>query len=180
MFLGYNYRIMLKSLAILAVFLAVTQAPVPVAGQTTNNSTHVSRNNKQAAKPNQGKTPPVTPPAQTQGTGEGNNKPSDDPKYDKERPIEISKLPTVTVDRDWLDYTTLGVGFVVLIVGIFGVCYAKKLWILSPIRPNPCMTMRDISKNSLITLSHRNERGLSPRPLIEVPNSLQRERAPFS
>lgn len=32
----------------------------------------------------------------------------------------------MTLDRNWLDYSTFGVGVIVLIVGVFGVRYAKR------------------------------------------------------
>jgi hypothetical protein len=117
---------MLKSLVVLAVLFAITQTPVPTTGQTANYGTHASAGHTQPPKSNQNRTSLVLATLQATSPGSSDNKPPDDPENDKERPIVIAKMPTVTVDRDWLDYATFGVGLVVLGVGFFGVLYAKK------------------------------------------------------
>jgi hypothetical protein len=68
-FLLYNFRIVLKSLAILAVLLAVAQAPVPTTGKAsndgTNNSDHASQSGKSSKNPAE---PASLIPAQNHGS----------------------------------------------------------------------------------------------------------------
>jgi hypothetical protein len=118
MFLGYNYRIMLKWLAIVAMFLAIAQAPVPVTGQASDHPTNAS--NDIQSDSNANKKPPAPPPViqpiqptkeQYDGSTEaGKNNP---------QPITIRELPSVSVTKDWADKSYWLFSGLLVVVGGF-------------------------------------------------------------
>jgi len=107
---------MLRCVGAFSLFLVV--ALTPAIGQTTPSSVP-------ANAPQQPKTKSPTP-APTEVP----------PKISVAGPVTVNSLPPVTINplppvsaepkRDWVDYFTLGVAVLVLLVGYFGVRYAKK------------------------------------------------------
>jgi len=116
---------MLKRVAILAVFLAVTQAPASVSRQTTNSSAQNSQNKKQTANTNSPSPPPlpiVSPPntvTQQVGTEAKSGKP-DEPKT-----VAIREFPAVSVSKGWEDWLLWAAQLVLTAVGVAGIIYAR-------------------------------------------------------
>jgi hypothetical protein len=107
---------MLRCVGVFALFLVV--ALTPAIGQTMPSSVT-------ANPPQQSKTKSPTPA------------PTEVPrKISVAGPVTVNSLPPVTINplppvstepkRDWVDYFTLGIAVLVLLVGYFGVRYAKK------------------------------------------------------
>ncbi len=125
-FLEYNYGIMWKRLAILAVFFAVAQTLVPVPGQASNNPTY------RPAQANQGTQHTQEPPAPLFTVP--NPAKANPPKgtadavhgEDAGQPVTITKLVPVSVKRDWLDYATWVGGLAILVIGILGIWLANR------------------------------------------------------
>jgi hypothetical protein len=120
---------MLKKLAILAVLLAVTQAPVPSLGQTPNHGNQSVRNPaKKTREEQQSAQPKITfVVGKDCDSNQFKNDPDCKAVKDKENTIFVGKLPTanVTIQRtpgrdifDWLAYVANIGLFLVGIVGI--------------------------------------------------------------
>jgi hypothetical protein len=110
----------------LAVLWAVMQATPPVPRQTINPSTGTGQAVQNHPKSNKKPAEPPSPIVQTVSTQPNqNSNASNSPKKD-EKPIEIGKLPAVSVSRDAIDYLGLGLTFILLIVGYFGVRAAYR------------------------------------------------------
>jgi len=107
---------MLRCAGAFALFLVV--ALTPAIGQTTPSS--VPANATQQPKTKSPTPAPTEVP----------------PKISVAGPVTVNSLPPVTINplspvstepkRDWVDYFTLGIAVLVLLVGYFGVRYAKK------------------------------------------------------
>ncbi len=101
MFFGVQFWIMWKCLAILAVFLLIGEAAPPVPGQAADSSTgassaiqrQASPHNEPTAKPSPSFNAARSPKHDAAGDGQA--------KDNAEHPVAVSKLPTVTIARDW-------------------------------------------------------------------------------
>jgi hypothetical protein len=115
--LWYISAIMLKRLAILGLLLTITQAPVPVPGQTANNPAGGGGNvqkQPEGGKPN-AQTPVSAMPESSAGPAKPDaHKPS---AKDASNSITIRELPTVSVGKDWADWSYWGFGGLLVIVG---------------------------------------------------------------
>jgi hypothetical protein len=104
-------------LAILAVLLTVTQAPVPIPGQAANNPAGSGGNvQKQGekGKPN-GQSAAASLPQNRAGPSNPDaEKPSAE---DASNSVTVRKLPTVSVGKDWADWSYWGFGGLLVIVG---------------------------------------------------------------
>lgn len=91
--MGYNYGIMLKSLAVFAVLFSVTHALVPVFGQTANNPAGASGGVQQQGR-NSNPPPPPAPPLANQDqppTAKGNA--GEQGGQNKGDTVTVGKLP---------------------------------------------------------------------------------------
>jgi len=115
---------MLKRLAILAALPAVTQAPVPVPGQASNQTAGGSQkaSNQQTDKNgNRNSAIPVI-----KKTREGDSgKDADQPRPENDnQPVTVSKFPPVSITKDWADWSYWGFGGLLFVVG------ALQAWFL--------------------------------------------------
>jgi hypothetical protein len=127
MFLGYNYRIMLKWLAILAVIFAVTQAPVPVSGQTSDKATHGSAKKEDGA--NTGKKPLLPSRAVIKPNASAPAPKTDSSEQhgeNQQNAVSIVETPSVPVVWSWHDEIAWGVNLALAGFAAFGVCIAIK------------------------------------------------------
>jgi hypothetical protein len=108
---------MLKRLAIVAALLAVTQTPVPVPGQAANNPTASSGNvqkQPEGGKPNAQPTVSAVPQSSTRPAKPDAQKPDSE---NASNSVTIRELPTVSVGKDWADWSYWGFGGVLVVVG---------------------------------------------------------------
>lgn len=104
----------------LVVLLAIAHASPPIPGQPANAGTSAPEN-KSATNGQQPATP--APPATTAEPRPGvaiTSTGTQNKGQNNRDPIAISKLPTVSVERDWVDYLSLAFNGFLLIVGIGG------------------------------------------------------------
>jgi hypothetical protein len=111
---------------ILAMFLAVMQAAPPSPGKTADHYAASSQGIKQNAQAKQ------NPPAQSKSVKEPTaREPS---KQDREevsnndttKTIRVSEFPSLSITRDWTDYAAVLFSGLLIIVGVFGVCFALR------------------------------------------------------
>jgi hypothetical protein len=115
---------MLKRLAILAVILAVAQAPVPIPGQTTNHSAgNGGAIQQQSGK---GKTPtqPTASLASQNQPAPAKGNAGDQGTKEDGNTVAVSKLPTVSISKDWADKSYWGFSGLLVVVGGF------QVWLL--------------------------------------------------
>jgi preprotein translocase subunit Sss1 len=123
---------MWKKLAILAVLLAITQAPVPGLGQTPNHGNHhVSNPPKKANSEQQSAQPKITfVVGKDCESNQFKNDPDCKAAKDKENTIFVGKLPTANVTiqqipkRDWLDLVACVANIGLFLVGFVGILIA--------------------------------------------------------
>jgi hypothetical protein len=127
MFLGYNYRIMLKSLTMFAVFLTVTQTAAPVPRQAPDSRAQASSNATQESNTNQ--PPPASPSAVVHPPDALKQQLGSDGKdHGTQQPqtVFVRELPSVSVSKDWEDWILWGAQIALAVVGGFGIRYAYR------------------------------------------------------
>src|ERR1700677_1860205 len=108
---------MLKRLAIIAVLLASLGDAPPIPGQIANNPAgsggdvqkqqgNGERNGKSALAP--------LPQNGAQPSSDDSEKPNAE---NTGNPVAISKLPTVSIGKDWADWSSWGFGGILVVVG---------------------------------------------------------------
>jgi hypothetical protein len=126
-FLGYNYRIMLRWLAILAVIFAVAQAPMPATGQApdkpahgpakkqddANNSKKPLLPSRAVIKPNAAAPAPETDSSEQHGENQQNA-------------VSIVETPAVPVVWSLHEKIAWGVNLALAGFAAFGICIAIK------------------------------------------------------
>jgi hypothetical protein len=148
---------------ILTMFLTVTQATSPIPGQAPNSSAD-TRGNVQSQTKNENKPADLQAPVnqnQTQtseshGNKQGNN--------DAEQPVTVSKLPPVSITKDWTDrFYWLFSGLLVVIGGL-------QIWLL--VRQldtiNRQADIAEQQKNQMIQAGEQTERIISQMKETEV------------
>jgi hypothetical protein len=108
----------MKRLAILAVFFAVTQAPVQTTGQASNHDRSKGNASQNNADPNKAKPsdPKAIPKAPESDHPKGESYSSHETK--NKDSVTIAESAAVANKRDWFDYLTLFIGIV--LAGITG------------------------------------------------------------
>lgn len=89
---------------ILAVILAVMQAAPPIPRQTADNSAGTGANVKSESAPDQAKSLPTPVALKTNSNGTSKTDSGDKHPEDAEHTVGISKLPPVSVTKDWADW----------------------------------------------------------------------------
>ena len=125
MFLGYNFRIMLKLLAILAMVFAVAQASMPTTGQASNDNGNKGHQNRNEAATSQGQAKPISsvfpqPPEASHPETETASKSA----ANAQDSITIIESTPVPSKRDWFDISTLALGILLAIITGAGVIAA--------------------------------------------------------
>ncbi len=118
---------MWKILAVIAVVFSVAQAPVPVTGQTPNNDR--SETNPNHAETGTGDTQTNPIPAIGPKSPESSHPKVETGKessVDTQDSVTIIESTTVPSKRDWVDYTTLGIGIVIAVITGAGVIAAWR------------------------------------------------------
>jgi|GEM_PF-4879594 len=124
----YNFRIMLKWLAIVAVFLAVAQTASPIPRKAPDHPANASSGVQSNGNTNQNPTnqnPAIPQPIQTVKerydgpTGAGENKP---------QPIAIREFPPVSIAKDWADKSYWVFSGLLVLVGGFQVWLLWRTW----------------------------------------------------
>jgi hypothetical protein len=113
-------------LPIIAVFLAVVQASVPVPRQTPNSASSTGHGVKKNADAD--KSPSGQSPAPIEAvTTNPEEKPSKAPKPENaDQAIRISKFPSVSISRDWADWILWVFNGLLVIAGFLGIRVAYK------------------------------------------------------
>lgn len=111
---------------ILAVLLSVMQTTPPVPRQATNESTGTGQKVHSNAGDNKTPSPTPSPAANTGSANESNQGAPDVADKNTDHPITISKLPAVSVEKDWADYLAIASSLLLVIIGCAGVGYAVK------------------------------------------------------
>jgi hypothetical protein len=119
---------MLKHLAVLTVLLAVTQTTAPIPRQASDNSTQAgSADQKQGQKPQTDSR--LTPAAVPQSSeGPSQQWAGEEHSSDKPNPITISKLPSVSISRDWADWAIWIFDGLLVAVGVAQVVLMSRTW----------------------------------------------------
>jgi hypothetical protein len=111
-------------LLIFTVLLAVGQAPMPLPGQTTNNGTTNTKNfNKKNGTGSQQPTTPIPPPIAGVNVTTPPGQSAADQNKNKNNPdaVAVTELPSVSIDRDWVDFGTLAFSAGLVVIGFLGV-----------------------------------------------------------
>ncbi len=121
----------MNRLFLFAMLLLVTQAPVPVPGQTANSPTASSGQTNSQSKGHNA--PPEAPMAVVQPvtTAEGQDANRDHTKDNATYAVIVRELPTVTIAKGGFDWATLA-NYLLVVVGFGGIGVA--LWTLCFIR----------------------------------------------
>jgi hypothetical protein len=119
---------MLKNPASFAMFLAVYQAPIPIPGQTAD---HGATDRKQlTSNTRKGQEPATPPPVPNPDVGLAalRGQPNTDQRTGENKPdtVAISKFPSVSIDRDWVDCLMLAFNAGLILIGYFGVRAAVR------------------------------------------------------
>jgi len=108
---------------VLGILLAVMQAARPIPRHISNETSKRGQkqpNNKETSTLSPSLSPDIVRP-KTQDTG------ADTPRSPSpQQPIAISKIPPVSVEKDWMDKTAWLFGGLLFLVGVAGVCAAVK------------------------------------------------------
>jgi len=110
----------------LAVALFVMQAAPPVPRQAPDSGAGASQAIQNHAKSNEKPAKPPSPIVQTVSAAPDQSPNAANSHNKDEKPVEIGKLPPVSISRDAIDYLGLGLTFVLLIVGFLGVRAAYR------------------------------------------------------
>jgi hypothetical protein len=125
-FLEYNYGIMLKIMAVLAVILTVAQASAPVPGQATNEN--ADKGTAAHSKPDQtkgnGNAPAPVPSKPTADKPKSVPEPSS--SHNHEESVTISETAAVPGKRDWFDCASLVMTFILIFITGAGVAAAWR------------------------------------------------------
>lgn len=120
---------MLKNILCLAVLVSVSQTSPPLPRQAPNASTSTTKKHNKKTTGGKGEGFAI-PPALVSGpsvTGApSQNGPQNQADINEGHSVAVTKLPSVSVDRDWIDRTTLALGIGLLLVGGFGVWAALR------------------------------------------------------
>jgi hypothetical protein len=111
---------------LITVLLAVMQTLPPVPRKTANSPDSTTQNVKKDANNNQA---PAAKPATAINpvTPKPEQNPSDPPSpKDADQSISVSKLPAVSVDRNWADWVLWGFNGLLVIAGFLGIRVAYK------------------------------------------------------
>jgi hypothetical protein len=123
--LPYNFYIVLKNLAILAVILAVTQTPVLATGQASNNDGNKSHSNQaQTSNSKAALLNPTSVPEKVAGD-QPQSVPDNKSAASSQGSVKIPDFGTVS-KRDGLDYASLGVGIILALITGSGVIAAWR------------------------------------------------------
>jgi hypothetical protein len=124
---------MLKRMAILAVFLAVTQAPIPVTGEASDQRSN--KGTEQQPQRQGGNSPSKATfdiHAQQDGGGNFQPKTQDRPQPNQQTTINITNTAPVSEAWPWRDVFTIGGNLILDVVGIAGTIIA--LWSLCTLK----------------------------------------------
>lgn len=127
-------------LFVFAVSFAVAQTPAPIPRQATDTGASAPQKpNKEtpAAQQPAAPAPAPTPGKDTPGNS-GQNTGYQDKTKDDPNTVTVTKFPSVSVERDWIDFTTLGMGALLALIGITGIVIA-------------ICTLRDVEKQTEAT-----------------------------
>jgi hypothetical protein len=110
----------------LAVLLAIMQAHSPVPRKAADSHTSGRQSVKkdaqdhksQPAEPKPVQEPPASPISQQEGHSIGSD--------NADKPVRVSELPPVSVERDWMDCLSLVFGGALVIIGAVGVAAAVR------------------------------------------------------
>jgi hypothetical protein len=116
---------MLKRLAIVTVFVAVTQALVPASGQASNDPTHAPANIKGYGQSQQHPAAPPLPAINANKPPSADGNGGENGKDDAEHSVTITKFPPVSINRDWIDW---GVWIFSGLLAVVGFLQVGLLW----------------------------------------------------
>jgi len=113
-------------LLIIAVVLAAVQAPPPIPSKTTDDAT-ASRQKIQKLPRNDKAPSPGTVSVPSNENNRAERSKGDGTRVvDRDQPVRISEVPSVSVRRDWIDGLTLFFAGALVIVGAIGIRYAIR------------------------------------------------------
>jgi hypothetical protein len=110
--------------AIAAVLLTVVQTIPPTPRQATNNSAKAAAHVQAKSQTNQTPSENAPSPAKADGNGESQSNSSQQHADKTEHTIGISKLPPVSVTKDWADWGVWVFSFLLVVVGFL------QIWLL--------------------------------------------------
>jgi hypothetical protein len=119
---------MLKHLAILAVLLTIVQAPIPVPRQAADSATQTSRADQKQGQKTQTDSRLATPTIPQSSEGPSQQGAGKEHSNDKSNPITISKLPPVSISRDWADWAIWVFDGLLVGVGIAQIVLMSRTW----------------------------------------------------
>ncbi len=122
----YNFCIMLKWLAVVAMFLAVAQTALPVPGQTANQSHPTSNkheNNPQGSK--NPSAPTVAPVAKKDGAPAQEDRPAPDSSNGDCAPVNITDVAPMSEVWSWHDKVAWGGNLILLGLGLGTLCWLR-------------------------------------------------------
>jgi len=108
---------MLKRLAILGLLLTVIQAPAPIPGKASDNATGGSHEVQKQDTKSQPDSQPAVSVIPQNGTGPAKPNAEQPSAEDTSNSVTIRKLPTVSVGKDWADWSYWGFGGILVVVG---------------------------------------------------------------
>lgn len=139
----------------LAVLFAVAQAspPAPPTNRAPTNHS-VPQNAKQNGAPS---APNAISPT-VQQSASPNRKENAEPATSIEsarQPTAISKLPPVSVARDWIDFVAVGIAFALFVIGAVGVCMAYRTLRAIYVQAHEMKKQRVVMSGQLTTMRNQ-------------------------
>src|SRR5437016_3423966 len=101
----------------LAMLLVIVQTSPPIPGKTPNNRTETSDNSQKQAQYNKTNPDQTPAPLQVKASLKHDDQTSNKGDDNKVQSVSISKLPPVSVIRDWADCVSLVFNILLVIVG---------------------------------------------------------------
>lgn len=119
---------MLKSLAVIAVIFAIAQAPVLVSGQAANDTPQAGGKVKQEDQTSKTPAQPPTTLADQNQPAAADGKAAKKSDQNQPDPITVCKLPTVSISKDWADWSYWGFSGLLVAVGGLQAWLLRLTW----------------------------------------------------
>lgn len=113
-------------LLIVAVLLAIAQTTPPGPRKALDEGTGRVQHSQKTTSANTAPTANTPAVAQKPSTKPSSESTQDVGSNNAQAPITVSKLPPVSVEKDWADYIAIGAAILLFGVGAFGIRYAIK------------------------------------------------------
>jgi hypothetical protein len=108
---------MLKRLAILGLLLTVMQAPAPIPGQAANNPAGGSHDVQKQDGKSQSNAKPAPSTLQESGARPAHPDTDNPATKNASDSVSIREFPTVSIGKDWADWSYWGFGGILVVVG---------------------------------------------------------------